>query len=62
MKLSDISESILQYGDNVKVKDINSKYADLRGKIININSSSASVKFDEIKKPMTIMLTALEKT
>ena len=61
MKLSDLSEAALQYGDTVKVKDPNSKYVDLEGKIVNISSASAAIKFEGMKKPVTIMLGALEK-
>lgn len=61
MKLSDISGTSLQYGDKVKVRDANSKYAGLEGKIVNISASSATVKFEGIKKAITVMVEALEK-
>ena len=61
MRLSDLSEAALQYGDTVIVKDTNSKFVGLKGKIINISSISAAVRFEGMKKPVTIMLGALEK-
>lgn len=62
MKVDEITDSPLRYGDEVKIKDAGSKYSGLIGKVVEITSLSAKVKFDEMKKPMTIMLTALEKT
>ncbi len=61
MKISDISNTPLGYGDKVKIKDDNSKYTNIEGKIVNISSNSAGVKFEGIKKVITIMLPALEK-
>lgn len=52
----------LKYGDNVKMKDKNSKYRNITGKITNIAPLSAVVKFEGIKKTVSIMLDALERT
>ncbi len=61
MRLSDISETMLKYGDKVQIKDENSKYVDIEGKIIAINSFYAEVKFKGKKKAVSLMLDALEK-
>jgi len=61
MKLTEISESPLQYGDEVKIQNIESKYAGLIGKIVSTNSLSAAVKFKDIKKPVMVMLSGLER-
>lgn len=61
MKFDEISEPPLQYGDEVTTKNQDSRLTGLVGKIIDINSISAKVKFEEFKKPQLIMLNALEK-
>ena len=61
MKVNEISEPPLRYGDSVKMKGSDSKYSGLTGKIVGITSLSAGVKFEGMKKAMTIMLNALER-
>ena len=62
MKVSEISEPPpLQYGDKVKVKGKDSMYSNLVGKIVDITSISAKVKFEGTNKTVLIMLDALER-
>lgn len=61
-ELSELSESSLKFGDKVKIKDKNSRYAGNIGKIIQKSMFSATVKFEGIKKPVYMMLELLERT
>lgn len=61
MKVDEISKSRLQYGDLVKTKRTDSKLSNLVGKIVEISTVSAQVKFEGMKKPQLIMLDALER-
>ncbi len=61
MRLSDISESQIQYGNSVTIKDANSKYSNMVGKVTKVNGVTAEVRFEGIKKPVAIMVDALEK-
>jgi len=51
----------LRYGDMVQMKGKDSKYSGIPGKIVDISSLSANVKFEGIKKAMSVMLDALER-
>ncbi len=61
MHVSEILESSLVYGDRVRTKDPESKLANIVGKITEISGVTAAVRFDNTKKPVRIMLSALEK-
>ncbi len=50
----------LRYGDSVKIKNSESRYFNIVGKVIKINSIVALVKFECIKQPVNIMRTCLE--
>jgi len=60
MRLSDLSESQIQYGSSVRVRDADSKYTNIVGKVVKLNGSTAEVRFEGIKKPVAIMVNALE--
>ncbi len=60
MKLSEIPGPTLKYGDRVKIKDENSKYAGMEGKVVSVSSGSARIKFEGMKKPISVMIDALE--
>jgi len=61
MKLSELPSPTLNYGDRVKIKDKNSRYTGIEGKVISVSPSSVAVRFEGIKKPVTIMPNALER-
>lgn len=62
MNIAEITPSSpLRYGDDVKIKNKNSKYANLVGKIVDINNISANVQFKGMKRPVVIILDALER-
>ena len=61
MKVDEICKPPLRYGDEVKVKNKDTRLSEMVGKIVGINSISASVKFEGSKKAQLIMLNALER-
>lgn len=61
MKLNEVAGTPLQYGDRVVHVDKDSMYAGQVGKIREINNISASVLFEGAKKPVTIVLSGLQR-
>ncbi len=61
MKLEDVANKPLQYGDRVVHVDEDSMFAGQVGKIVDINSMSASVLFGGGKKPVLIVLNGLKR-
>ncbi len=61
MKLEDVANKPLQYGDRAVHVDKDSMFAGQVGKITNINGISASVLFDGAKKPVLIVLDGLKR-
>jgi len=61
MKLEDVANKPLQYGDRVVHIDKSSMFAGQVGKIVDVKGISASVLFDGTKKPVLIVLDGLKR-
>ena len=62
MKLEDVANKPLQYGDRVVHVDKDSMFAGQVGKIVDVKGGvSASVLFDGTKKPVLIVLDGLKR-
>jgi len=61
MKLKEVANKPLQYGDRVVHVDEDSKYAGLIGKIVEMNPSMAMVKWEFQNKPIAMTLNGLKR-
>jgi len=61
MKLFEIAGTSLQAGDLVKMTDEKSKYHKKLGRIEHITNASAKVLFKDEEKPVSVVLSGLER-
>lgn len=59
-EISVITSPRFKYGDVVILKNAESTFKGCKGKIIDLNSITAKVKFEGTKSPVLVMLNALE--